>query len=669
MRKIQRFVIYLLVLLFGQQVFSQTISNDETRYYEAGLEYRNNGDLAGAVKSWVSGGQALQRQQKADPRIGIAFIELVTEIKAVKYYEMACEMYLWGFSQGWVQKYTKDIENEVERIAPLLNKDMQKTWQSLLKKDDPQLFIEIKSFWVNKDPTPTTATNERLLEHWQRIAHARKNFRNSKNTVYGTDDRGLIYVKYGEPERIVRGSLGSRRGSFKRWIDFLIDEDLTVANDAGRIGSDAGQRAAQQHFLISEIDRYNNYPEYEIWFYHSFNTNEPISYMFGNREGIGLYGLRNGVEDFIPGRAFLRTSSNRTGGISPGAVLQSVYYSELMHLRPDFEDRYNELERIWDSLGSGKSPLVINSSFRLKRQNFKIADIFNPVTVFAPPEKSSFDQTISKVKMLVSPFRFLNEEDLPNIALITLSYPQIRMDYIKASDEKKFPDYSVTHTVIAYDRNHNEIRRLNEALQSGDDNISTFILPHEDLQSDFMLVTEVFNSLPTGKVAPAGEFDTSPQIIALGKTNVPSPRPLSASHDLLELSDLLIGVSSPSKLESKSLPFPLVPSSRISATDLLKIYFEIYHLYFDEDGVTHYSIDFEVARLKGKKKKKKESISLSFNFDAYQRISKEQFEMDLSKLTPGYYELSVQVTDKVSLQKRGRKARFEIVDVGKHKMF
>ncbi|MCH8021352.1 GWxTD domain-containing protein [candidate division KSB1 bacterium] len=632
------------------------------------MEYRNNGDLAEAVKSWVSGGQALQRQQKADPRIGIAFIELITEIKAVKYYEMACEMYLWGFSQGGMQKYNRDVENEVERIAPLLNKDMRKKWHSLFKKNDPQLFIEIKSFWVNKDPTPTTATNERLLEHWQRIAHARKNFRNSKNTVYGTDDRGLIYVKYGEPERMARGSLGSRRGSFKRWADFLTGEGLIGANDA-ETRSGGGQRAAQEDFLIREIDRYNNYPEYEIWFYHSLNTDEPISYMFGNHEGIGLYGLRNGVEDFIPGRAFLRTSSNRTGGISPGAVLQSVYYSELMHLHPDFEDRYFELERIWDSLASGRSPLVINSSFRMKRQNFKTADIFNPLTAFAPPEKSSFDQTISKVKMLVSPFRFLNEEGIPNIALITLSYPQIRMDYIKTSAEKNFPDYSVSHTVIAYDRNHNEIRRLNEALQSGDDNISTFILPHEDLQSDFMLVTEVFNSLTTSKAAPAGEFDTSPQIIALGRTNVPSPRPLSASHDLLELSDLLIGVSSPSELESKSLPFPLVPSSRILATDLLKIYFEIYHLYFDEDGVAHYSIDFEVARLKGKKKEKKESISLSFNFDAYKRMSKEQFEMDISNLTPGYYELSVQVTDKVSLQKRGRKARFEIVDVGKHKMF
>ena len=133
------------------------------------------------------------------------------------------------FSPGGVQKYNKAIENEVERIAPLLNKDRRKKWHSLFKKNDPQLLLEIKSFWVNKDPTPTTATNERLLEHWQRIAHARKNFRNGKNTVYGTDDRGLIYVKYGEPERIARGSLGTKRADFKVWTDFLLDGEETIA--------------------------------------------------------------------------------------------------------------------------------------------------------------------------------------------------------------------------------------------------------------------------------------------------------------------------------------------------------------------------------------------------------------------------------------------------------
>jgi len=118
----------------GPQVLSQIASGLPSDYYKAGLVHRDAGDWMAAVKSWVSAGQILQRQQKTDARIGISFIELITEKKTVKYYELACEMYLWGFSPGGVQKYNKDIENEVERIVPLLNKDMRKKWHSLLKK-------------------------------------------------------------------------------------------------------------------------------------------------------------------------------------------------------------------------------------------------------------------------------------------------------------------------------------------------------------------------------------------------------------------------------------------------------------------------------------------------------------------------------------------------------
>ncbi len=102
-------LICLAVLLIGSQVLSQTAPDPQPDYYKAGLVHLDAGDWLAAVKSWVSAGQILQRQQKADPRIGISFIELVTEQKAVKYYELACEMYLWGFSHGGAQNYNKDI--------------------------------------------------------------------------------------------------------------------------------------------------------------------------------------------------------------------------------------------------------------------------------------------------------------------------------------------------------------------------------------------------------------------------------------------------------------------------------------------------------------------------------------------------------------------------------
>ena len=69
----------------------------------------------------------------------------------------------------------------------------------------------------------------------------------------------------------------------------------------------------------------------------------------------------------------------------------------------------------------------------------------------------------------------------------------------------------------------------------------------------------------------------------------------------------------------------------------------------------------EVAKLKGTKKTKEESISLSFNFDGFERTSKEEFEIDISKLKVGRHELRVQVTDKVSLQKKIRTGIFEVI--------
>ncbi len=54
-----------------------------------------------------------------------------------------------------------------------------------------------RKFWVSRDPTPLTALNERKLEHYRRVWYARNRF--SRN-VYPWDNRGEVYVRYGEPD-------------------------------------------------------------------------------------------------------------------------------------------------------------------------------------------------------------------------------------------------------------------------------------------------------------------------------------------------------------------------------------------------------------------------------------------------------------------------------------
>ncbi len=52
-------------------------------------------------------------------------------------------------------------------------------------------------YWLVRDPNPRTEVNERLLEHYIRIAYSRIEF--GQNT-WPWDERGSVYVRYGEPD-------------------------------------------------------------------------------------------------------------------------------------------------------------------------------------------------------------------------------------------------------------------------------------------------------------------------------------------------------------------------------------------------------------------------------------------------------------------------------------
>jgi GWxTD domain-containing protein len=52
-------------------------------------------------------------------------------------------------------------------------------------------------FWREKDPDLTTKLNERLLEHYGRVWFARRNF---GEFAYPWDQRGAVYIRYGEPD-------------------------------------------------------------------------------------------------------------------------------------------------------------------------------------------------------------------------------------------------------------------------------------------------------------------------------------------------------------------------------------------------------------------------------------------------------------------------------------
>ncbi len=69
-------------------------------------------------------------------------------------------------------------------------------------------------YWAQRDPVPRTPVNERLLEHFIRVAWARLQF---GETVFPWDARGEFYVRYGEPD------VRSGRGRPVAWD--LVEDD------------------------------------------------------------------------------------------------------------------------------------------------------------------------------------------------------------------------------------------------------------------------------------------------------------------------------------------------------------------------------------------------------------------------------------------------------------
>jgi len=56
----------------------------------------------------------------------------------------------------------------------------------------------VERFWLERDPTPTTKTNERRVEHEKRLLLARESF--PSQHAPGWDDRGEVVLRYGVPD-------------------------------------------------------------------------------------------------------------------------------------------------------------------------------------------------------------------------------------------------------------------------------------------------------------------------------------------------------------------------------------------------------------------------------------------------------------------------------------
>ncbi|MCG8371965.1 MAG: GWxTD domain-containing protein, partial [Balneolales bacterium] len=324
-----------------------------------------------------------QRYQDGnDPEftIGREYLRIVVEDSITQKIELASSIYYWGLNANDVERDAEALEEELQYIEAIMHEDRFEYLQTLFEQRDPQLFKELKTFWIEYDFSPGTVFNERLIEHVERINFARKNYIENNRNVYETDDRGLTYVKFGQPDRVFEGTLD---------VDLLNVEQFCNAFD--RCVS------IELFNFLFEIDPE---PEYEIWVYRDLLNSRKKNAVFLFAKTMGHEFKRyQTIEELIPARA----KSKEIGSVSGGMALSWIYYRQLMGVDPYFSETYAFVN---EKFYRDKPGLGAQQGFLVERE---VAWNTRQLTNDIPRQESTIERMVYSVPLEYYVYRRFNE--------------------------------------------------------------------------------------------------------------------------------------------------------------------------------------------------------------------------------------------------------------------
>ncbi len=530
-----------LLLGFGLAAQIAATQVAQTDPYEAGLQLIEAQDVEGALQLWIAlQDSASSSLQGGDPRIATAFVEAVAMHGLDRYEEVATTMFYWGFSSGTSLSgpARDEILAEGRRTFALTDSATAALLVEAGERDAGALALAIKKFWIERDPTPTTPWNERLSEHWQRVAYARRNHTHNRSSPYGTDDRGVFHVKYGTPDRITRGT----------------------ANVSS---------AEQRQYGISTdfVARFDRSPQYEIWRYATMHRGEFTYFLFGNVGGTGPFTHVRGLHEILPSSARLPPSldpnSPLSRGIRPWHYLELLYYDDLARMGGPFGLRFGELERLWNRSREPNEGLLEAASQRfLAEDNWAAAQP-------RPTSASELDDS-PKSALSAQVARILHGAE-PRLLAFAVSSPLWRptIAETESGDSLYLAPYAARHTVVVRDRHLDEIHRAGMVASDAEANVATTVLRHAPSIAHLTVTAR-------HDVAEADTTDAGPGVLP-GHVHFDVAQPLRLRSSELEVSDLILGIGPRLDLEIADLGVPLLPARQFWHQDLLRVYFEVYH--------------------------------------------------------------------------------------------
>jgi len=176
----------------------------------------------------------------------------------------------------------------------------------------------IRRFWARQDPTPLTQENERLVEHYRRVAYAREHY-GREGAPW--DARGEVYVRFGTPDHISRSD--DIQAETERWLQDARQEFVN------RNHVDLAVRPGYPSFPVRRDARW------EYWVYSQLGGG--TEFTFVSRYGDRRY-VYAPVPDGLPPRATVELAAIHGGTLVEdiAADRPSAYEADFADLPIDF---------------------------------------------------------------------------------------------------------------------------------------------------------------------------------------------------------------------------------------------------------------------------------------------------------------------------------------------
>jgi GWxTD domain-containing protein len=563
---------------------------------------------------------------------------------------------------------------------------------------------EMRRFWIRKDPTPGMIANERLIEHFARVHHARKTYAYEKD-VTGLDERGKIYVRYGSPDFTFDQPLHITRADlfeFVSDIEFVLseaptthsvgvfDDDGDTSGEAERISSarssaqlaSVGRTSLEQSYVITEelelaIASNPFTTSVQIWIYDRFEPDMENNLVFYFREeDKDVYSLLPSLDYWIPGSLFTPTRSFR-GSYAPALALQFIVYRKLMHLDDQIRRAYSRMERdiFYASVPRSESQvgqMALNHRVRNQQETFL-------ATVNAPTERSEELLKLDDIPLNVYQYRLLNDENEPVFATFIESrpvrgllrdmarnYERMNLGELVASEEMGNWYRFEVGTELFHDdmKQAGRLRTFPEVMTDEYRDLPSVVLKDvpwlgEGAVQKFYAYLK--NEHPESIQSEEKSIFPN-ELRAAGSVTIEQPAHFETTDGLI-LSDLLFGAGRLIEDEGLRFPFVVKHDRVIGPNDNPAIHFEVYGLSRGESGFSEFEVEYtfeQESRRSGLFRRGSSTQSGTLHFTSAGIRFAESVEIENLRLRQGGYSLTWKITDLNSGESAQRTIGFRV---------